>query len=484
MRFLTVSCLTSSPSHPREAAEPAKRMGTHEWKLVMTVVENRVTTERAELDRVFALQQAHRWITKRSSADQRRATLARLRETVARRADEARDALFADLGKPAEPMMREVATVLRDIDEAIEHLEEWMAPTPVEPTAGLGFDDAKVSITYEARGVVLLFGPWNFPFQLVLSPLVPIIAAGNTAIVKPNEMTPATSALLASIIREVFDEREVAVFEGGVDLANELLELPVDHIFFTGSPAVGKIVMAAAAKHLASVTLELGGKCPAIIDDTADLDAAVAAVAGGKVYNAGQICLSPDYVLVAEANRDAFVDRYLAWLDQNLYHDGQFDAEAIAKLVDDRNYARVAGYVEEAARDGALVRGPRSTETPVRSMEPVVLTDVPAGASVLQEEIFGPVLPVLTFTDAEDVQAQVRTRGKPLAMYIFSTDQAFIDDVISGTSSGGVSVNGWAKHFYEPKLPFGGVGTSGTGAYHGVFGFRELSHARGVLIQY
>jgi aldehyde dehydrogenase (NAD+) len=436
----------------------------------------------SEAQRVFALQSDYRWTAKNTSAAHRIALLEKLRAAVVSRAGEVRDALHADLGRPAEePIMGEVADVLGDIDEAIAHLEEWMAPTPVEPTAGLGFDDAKVSIAYEARGVVLLFGPWNFPFQLVLSPLVPIIAAGNTAIVKPNEMTPATSALLASIIREVFDEREVAVFEGGVDLANELLDLPVDHIFFTGSPAVGKIVMAAAAKHLASVTLELGGKCPAIIDDTADLDLAVTSIAEGKLYNAGQVCLSPDYVLVTEANRDAFVERYLAWLEENLYVDGQFDAAAISKLVDDRNYARVAGYVGEAVQSGAVVRGPRGTETPDRSMEPVVLMDVPPSASVLQEEIFGPVLPVLTFIDAADVQGHVRTLGKPLAMYIFSADEAFVDEVVAGTSSGGVTVNGWASHFMEPRLPFGGIGSSGVGAYHGVFGFRELSHARGIV---
>ncbi len=437
----------------------------------------------ADLERAFALQRDYRWTAKTSSAEHRIALLRKLREAVLRNADATRDALFQDLRKPAEqPMMDEVAVVLYDIDHAVEHLAQWMRPVPVEPRSGSRGDTARVVIQYEARGVVLLFGAWNFPFQLVLAPLVPVLAAGNTAIVKPNEMAPATSALVATILREVFDEQQVAVFEGGVDLANQLLELPVDHIFFTGSPAVGKLVMAAAAGHLASVTLELGGKCPAIIDGTTDLDVAVAYVAAGKTYNAGQVCLSPDYVLIRRDLRDAFVDRYLRWIDTHLYSDGTFNSSAMSAMVDVRNQARVMSYVDEAVQKGATLRGRRGADEDARSIEPVVLLDVPSDASVLREEIFGPVLPVLTWDDTAGLTEHVRAGDKPLAIYIYSSDQNFVSEVLAGTSSGGVTVNGWADHFREPNAPFGGVGSSGMGSYHGVHGFLELSHARTVFV--
>jgi aldehyde dehydrogenase (NAD+) len=274
---------------------------------------------RREIERVFALQHDYRWTAKNTSADHRKAMLSRLKDAVIRHADAARDALYADLGRsPEEPMMTEVLDVLGDIEETLEHLDEWIAPVAVEPTGPLTAPGSKVEIMYEARGVCLIFGPWNFPYQLLLAPLVPAIAAGNTAIVKPSEMTPATSAVVATIVREAFAEHEVAVFEGGIPLAEALLDLPVDHIFFTGSPKVGQSIMTAAAKHLASITLELGGKNPAIIDDTTDVEQAAAHVAMGKHYNAGQICLAPDHVWVKTELRDEFVEHYLDWVKRNL----------------------------------------------------------------------------------------------------------------------------------------------------------------------
>lgn len=437
-----------------------------------------------ELRRVFDLQRAHRWSAKNSTAEERIEALLRLRSVVERRADDARDALHADLGKPAEePMMLEVATVLHDIDVAVEHLASWMKPDEIIPTPGAGHDEAVIRIEYEARGVCLLFGPWNFPFQLVLAPLVPIIAAGNTAMVKPNELAPATSRLVASILEEAFEERHVAVFQGSVDLANELLELPVDHIFFTGSPAVGRIVMTAAAKHLATVTLELGGKCPAIIDGTADLAAAAAAVGAGKSYNSGQICLSPDYVLIKRELRDEFLTLYFEWVRDNLYINGEFNPHAMSRMIDDRNLERVSSYVDDAVTKGAEIRGNWSVDRRARILEPIALLDVPEDAAILREEIFGPVLPVLTFDEVESVVDTVRSGGKPLAMYVFSEDSDFVSSVLAGTSSGGVTVNGWATHFQEFQIPFGGVGSSGMGSYHGVHGFKALSHARSVLKQ-
>jgi aldehyde dehydrogenase (NAD+) len=440
---------------------------------------------RREIERVFASQQEYRWTAKNTSAEHRKAMLSRLKDAIIRHADGARDALYADLGKPPEePMMLEAATVVGDIDEALEQLDEWMRPIELEPSGPLTAPGSKVEIMLEGRGVCLLFGPWNFPYQLVFAPLVPIIAAGNTAIVKPNELAPACSALIAKIIRECYEEHEVAVFEGGVDLAETLLELPVDHIFFTGSPKVATTVMTAAAQHLASVTLELGGKCPAIVDETTDLAQAAAQVAFGKHYNSGQICLSPDHVWVKEELRDEFVEHYLGWVKRNLYtEDGQFNRAAMAHMIDGRNFERVRHYIDDAKARGATVVGTGDVHAGEQIIEPTVLLDVPLDADVMRDEIFGPVLPVLTYKDVDDITSRLNSVGKPLAMYLFSQDDDFVTTVLTRTSSGGVTVNGWAVHYTEKSLPFGGIGTSGYGRYHGYHGFKELSHERSIVKQ-
>ncbi|MGI9163117.1 MAG: aldehyde dehydrogenase family protein, partial [Mycobacterium sp.] len=251
----------------------------------------------AEVQGILAEQRRYRWAAMQTSAEERRVVLQRLRGAILESRADIIAALHEDLGRDTRLSKAELGTVIADLDEAIAKLDEWMAATPVAPDPRFGAG-ARAEIRYQARGVVLLFGPWNFPFSLVFQPLVAIVAAGNCCIVKPNEMSPATSAVTARIIRSVFEPRHVAVVEGGVDLAEALLELPVDHIFFTGSPKVGRAVMAKAAVHLASVTLELGGKCPAVIGRSADLAAAIAHIAGGKHSNAGQICLSPDHVWV------------------------------------------------------------------------------------------------------------------------------------------------------------------------------------------
>lgn len=316
-----------------------------------------------------------------------------------------------------------------------------------------------------------------------MQPLVPIIAAGNTAIVKLNEMSPATSAAIAAIIGDSFDEQQVAVFEGGVDLAEALLDLPVDHVFFTGSPKVGKHVMARAAEHLASVTLELGGKCPVILDRTADVLVVARMVAEQKALNNGQLCLTPDHVWVTPDVRDEFVAHYLDWVRQNLYTEEGLDRSATSRIIDDRNTGRLRSYLVDAVDRGAeLVRAPSADHDPA-AVEPTVLLGAPLDAAIMQDEIFGPLLPVQTYQDVTDVLTYLRAGGKPLAMYIHSRDRDFVDTVIRGTSSGGVTVNGGTVHWAETRLPFGGVNTSGMGAYHGINGFRELSHARAVVIQ-
>ncbi|MBW9122069.1 aldehyde dehydrogenase family protein [Microbacterium trichothecenolyticum] len=436
---------------------------------------------REDVSRVFELQSEYKWVAKNTSAEYRISQLRKLREAIVRYAPEIERALKLDMGKPDyDPFIEEVVNTLHPIDDAINNLRSWMAPTTVTPSPGN--EGVREEIRYESRGVVLIFGPWNFPFQLLFEPLVPALAAGNTVIMKPNEVTPHTAAVSAKLIRETFDEREVAIFEGGVDLANELLELPVDHIFFTGSPAVGKIIMSAAAKHLASVTLELGGKCPAIIDRTVNIDEVAKSIGAAKSNNNGQLCLSPDYVLIDETVKDQFVDAYLRWVDNNLYLDGRLDPAATSHIVDDRNLARVLSYVEDARARGAdIVRGGDVADGIPDMIEPAVIVDAPADSAVMREEIFGPILPVQGFAETSTVVDTIRRGTKPLAMYLFSNDDSFVNEVVDGTSSGGVTVNAWASHWGEPRLPFGGVNHSGIGRYHGVWGFQELSHAKPIM---
>ena len=433
----------------------------------------------SEIRRVFDLQKSYQWVVKTTPAAVRKRKLERLKEVLLAHIDEVADALVQDLRKPREqPMPQELGGVIAAIDDALAHLDEWMKPVEVEPSPMLA--GTKAVLTYESRGVCLLFGPWNFPLLLVFEPLVPMIAAGNCAIVKPNEMTPATSRLVAKIIRAAFDERDVAVFEGDVGLADALLELPFDHIFFTGSPKVGRTVMAAAARHLSSVTLELGGKCPAIIDDTVDLQKVAAAIGEGRMANGGQICLCPDHVWVPEALRDEFVEHLAKFVSQRFYPAGQLDKENFCRIVDGRNFTRVKGYIDDAVARGARLAFGGEAEEGDLTIHPTGLVDVPLDARVMEDEIFGPVLPVLTYGDPSEISDFIHGRGKPLAIYLFSDNQQFIDKILANTSSGGVTVNGWALHWFEPKLPFGGVNESGIGRYHGVHGFRELSHERGM----
>jgi aldehyde dehydrogenase (NAD+) len=338
------------------------------------------------------------------------------------------------------------------------------------------------SVEYEARGVCLVFGPWNLPWLLAIEPTVAAVAAGNTVMLKPNSLTPATSAVVGEVIRAVFDEALVAVFEGGDDVADMLLEQPVDHIFFTGSPKVGRIVMAAAARHLASVTLELGGKCPAIVDGSHDLADSARLIGEGRHANGGQICFAVDHVWVKSDILEAFLAEYDAWVDAHLLAGGAVDPSAVTHIIDQRNTDRVLGLVDDARSRGARVlRGGGPVVGQCHLVEPTVILDAPLDSKVMTEEIFGPVLPIQTFDETGDLLRHVRSAPKPLALFVYSDDEAFVSSVLAGTSSGGVTVNGWGTHVSEPKVGFGGVNNSGSGRYHGVWGFREFSNPRAVV---
>ena len=294
-------------------------------------------------------------------------------------------------------------------------------------------------------------------------------------------MSPATSAVSAKIIRQAFDENEVAVFEGGVELANHLLELPVNHIFFTGSPAVGKQVMAAAAKHLASVTLELGGKNPVVVDRSADIADAAQKTAYVRALNNGQTCLCPETVWIPEESKDAFLAVVQATYQGAFYKGGELNEDAIERFIDERNAKRVRSYIEDAVQKGANLLCGGDLQIDNLSMHPAILTDVPDDAIILENEVFGPVLTVNTYKDIGEVIGKLQSQPKPLALYLFSNDETFIEMMLQKTSSGGVTINNLLMHCIELNLPFGGVNNSGIGRYHGYHGFKELSHERAVL---
>jgi aldehyde dehydrogenase (NAD+) len=433
------------------------------------------------MDRIFALQREHQWEMKATTAEQRKVRLQKLKAAVEAHADAIVAAVKEDTRKPEhEIRITEIANVTANIDRNITNLDAWMKPVDVVPSLN---PQDKAQIIPEARGVCLILGPWNFPLGLVLGPLAAAVAAGNCAIVKLSDLCPATAVVAASIIRTAFEEQEVALFEGDVDFATALLELPFNHVFFTGSTRVGKLVMAAAAKHLATVTLELGGKSPVIVDAGADVQKIAGDLAAAKQFNGGQACICPDYVFIQEQQKDTFVAAFQAKVKQNLYDEnGRIRKDKIAQIVNPQNFARIKRLFDDAVAKGACVAVGGVLEEADRTIHPTLLTDVTPDMLITQEEIFGPILPVMTYKNLDEVVAYIERRDKPLALYIYSDDQASIDKVLNRTSSGGVTVNGIFSHYLENQLPFGGVNQSGIGSYHGFFGFKAFSHERAVYM--
>jgi aldehyde dehydrogenase (NAD+) len=436
----------------------------------------------ADIERVFALQRAHQWEMKATSVEQRKDKLRKLKSAVEAHGDEIVAAVKQDTRKPEnEIRVTELLNVTANIERNINNLDEWMKPVEVIPSQN---KNDKARIVCEARGICLILGPWNFPLGLVLGPLAAAIAAGNCCIVKLTDLCPATARVAARIVKEVFAEKEVALFEGGVDVATALLDLPFNHIFFTGSTRVGKLVMKAAATHLASVTLELGGKSPVIVDEDADVKKIAGDLAAAKQFNGGQACICPDYVFVKEEQKNGLVEEFRAKVKQNLYRDdGSIKKESIAQIVNDQNFARIKKLFDDAVAKGAKVAVGGTLDGADRTIHPTMLTDVTADMLIMQEEIFGPIVPVLTYKTIDEVIEYISGRGKPLALYIFSNNQNNIDKVLSRTSSGGVTINGFFSHYLENRLPFGGVNQSGMGSYHGIFGFKAFSHERAIYMQ-
>ena len=434
----------------------------------------------AQLRQLFDAQRAARWSTSQTSASERGRLLDRLREAIKANRQELAAALAQDLGKSrAEAEITEIHPLLDELRFARRHLKAWMTPQRVKGAIDLG--GGRSEIAPGARGVTLILSPWNYPLNLSLAPLVGALAAGNTAVLKPSEKAPATARALGKLLAATFPPSLVTVVEGQADVAQALLELPFDHIFFTGSPATGRKVMAAAARTLASVTLELGGKSPTIVDASADLGLAAGRIAWGKFLNSGQTCVAPDYVLVHESVADAF-EALLPPAIRALYGEGAWQRVGpdYGRMIDAAAVARLRGLTETSVAAGARVVCGGEFDEELRFISPTVLSGVQPGMPIMGEEIFGPVLPILRYRHLDEALELIRSYENPLALYLFSRDPATEAQVRRGTSSGSLVVNGTVIQFVHPYLPFGGVGHSGQGSYHGEQSFRAFSHLRAI----
>ncbi|WOH82652.1 coniferyl aldehyde dehydrogenase [Bradyrhizobium sp. BEA-2-5] len=392
-------------------------------------------------------------------------------------------AISADFGhrSAVETTIAETMLLFSEIRHATKHLKAWMAPQKVPTT--VQFAPAKNRLMPQPLGVVGIIAPWNYPLQLTLAPAIGAIAAGNRVIIKPSELVPHFSALLRETVAQRFDVTELAVTDIDNEIAKAFAALPFDHLIFTGSTRVGRLVAEACGRNLTPVTLELGGKSPAIIDASADLDEAAERIAYGKLLNAGQTCIAPDYVLVPQAAVQAFAMRLQGHM-QHMFGTDPDNAD-YTSIVSDRHYARLERLVVDAAAKGATIMQPATPNDREwkarRKFPPTVIVDATPDMTVMQEEIFGPVLPVLGTRDPAEAIAFVNARDRPLALYWFGSDQSARDEVLARTVSGGVTINDCLFHFTQINQPMGGVGASGTGAYHGEWGFKTFSKLKPVF---
>jgi aldehyde dehydrogenase (NAD+) len=430
------------------------------------------------IESTFAAQRETALELRCSTAEMRIEKLRKLEEAVLANRDALYRALAEDLRKSeAEADFFEVLPVISAIRHARRNLPSWMKPQRAQPT--MTMLGTRARIFYEPRGVALIISPWNYPISLSLGPLASAIGAGCPATLKPSEMSPACSTLMAKLIRDTFAPEEIAAFEGDAAVSTTLLELPFDHIFFTGSPVVGKVVMAAAAKHLASVTLELGGKSPVIVDQTADLPKAARSIAWGKFTNCGQTCIAPDHAYVHESLMPQFAGAMKDAIAK--MYKNPAESEDYCRIINDRHFARICRLIDEALTRGARVLAGGERDEAQKFIAPTLVDGVNDDAAIMQEEIFGPVLPVLAYRDLSEPIAAINRRPKPLALYVFAKDQERAGRILQETSAGGSCVNATLLQFAHENLPFGGIGTSGTGNAHGFYGFRAFSHERAVL---
>lgn len=398
-----------------------------------------------------------------------------LKETISKYESKITEALQADLGKhPFESYTSEIGFVLNSITHTMKRLKKWAKPKKVKTP--LTLFPSKSMIRYEPYGTVLIIGPFNYPFQLLIEPLIGAIAAGNCVVLKPSELVPNVSAVITEMMETTFDSSYIRSVEGGIETNKSLIHAPFDYIFFTGSVSVGKIVMEAAAKNLVPVTLELGGKSPVLVDKSADVKAAAKRILWGKTLNSGQTCVAPDYLLVHEDVKNDLIDE----MKQNLfsfYGQKIEDSKDYGRIVNDRHFTRLNTILEKE-KDQIIFGGAANPNT--RFMEPALIEATWTSPS-MEDEIFGPLLPLLTYSDLDEAIQSINKLSKPLALYLFTSDKQVEEKVLTEISSGGVCINNTVTHLANPDLPFGGVGSSGMGAYHGENSFITFSHKKSVL---
>ena len=395
------------------------------------------------------------------------------------------EAIKTDLKRPeVEVLVGEVVTVIQEIDFVSKNLKQWLKPKKV--TTPLTLAGSSSYIHYESKGTSLIISPWNYPFQLAITPLIYSIAAGNTAIIKPSEYSAATSAYLEEMIGQLFDENEAKVIQGAVEESQALLNCPFDHMYFTGSTHVGKIVMGAAAKHLSSVTLELGGKSPCIVDDTADISFAAKSLTWGKFFNTGQTCIAPDYILVHKNKAESLIEALKSTIKARFNTDGKgmIHSDSLGRIISERHYVRAKSLLQDAVEKGAEVLIGGETNDNERYVSPTLLHRVNNEMRIMQEEIFSPILPIIPYSDYSAIINQISRLPKPLAMYIFSKNQKNIDAYINDTTAGGTVINDTLIHYGNHHLPFGGVNHSGIGKSHGQYGLYAFMNERAIMRQH
>jgi len=426
------------------------------------------------IDTLFNLQKEFFATRQTYDLEFRKASLQRLKDAVLNSREALYAALQEDLGKPREHVdLAEIGEVIHEIDFALAHLDEWAAPQQV-PTPDI-IAPSQCYITQEPFGVSYIIGPFNYPVNLTLTPLIGAIVGGNTAILKPSETTPHTSQVLEKIITEAFEPEYVAVVQGGRAQNTHLLSLPFDFIFFTGSPNVGKVVMQAAAQHLTPVILELGGKCPLIVLPDADLDQAVEQLMFGKFINSGQTCIAPDYLYAHASVKDALLDKLVHAVKRDLPA-----LDATGKVVTGKQVTRLEGLLQQSK---GKVRVGGQSDSEQRLFSATVVDQVGWDDALMAEELFGPILPVLSFDSVgEAIESINRHHAKPLAVYVFTRDTEAAKPIIDHIQSGDAQVNGVMLHAFSPYLPFGGVGASGMGEYHGHYSFLAFTHKKSVRV--
>ncbi|MBE9103552.1 aldehyde dehydrogenase [Nostoc cf. edaphicum LEGE 07299] len=432
-----------------------------------------ITTELSNVGNIIQTQRDFFQTGKTKDVNFRIEQLKNLKQAITLHEQSIIEALKADLHKPeVETYLTEIS-VIKDIDYAIKHLQNWTKPQ--KAAVSWDFFSYSAKIYPEPLGVVLIIGPWNYPFQLIISPLIGAIAAGNCAIIKPSEIASHTSDVIAKIIAKHFDPAYLAVIEGGVEASQKLLTEKFDHIFFTGGTVVGKIIMAAAAKYLTPVTLELGGKSPCIVDTDINLEHTVRRITWGKFINAGQTCIAPDYLLVNKTIKKDLIDGLEKSLKE-FYGENPASSPDYARIISEKHFERLVSFL----KDGKVVIGGENQPSE-RYIAPTLIDNVSLEDSVMQEEIFGPILPIIEYTDIAEAIALINSRPKPLALYLFSQDKNLQKRVLQETSSGGVCINDTVMQVGVSSLPFGGVGDSGIGNYHGKASFDTFSHKKSVL---